>query len=290
MTTTHHEPDLGAEGAAIQEWKRQIAAYRHQRGEVEGEQWGRLAPWHDEWVAHNDYVTLVLPRLGPCLGPKARVLEIGPGSGGFTVPLARIAAQVVAVEPSPGMRGLLASKLAQAGLSNVEILTQRIEESLDRLSVLAPFTLTLASFSLYNVENIHHLVQELLGMSRHLVILLGTGTAPDWSETLYEQLKGEKRQAPPQLSHLYPVLMEMGIPADVEIIWGSDNYVYRSEEALVSWWMRHYQMEEARREELRSSLLPLATRNDETVGLYHRRPMALVWIDRERHVLASDGR
>ena len=78
MTTTHHEPDLGAEGAAIQEWKRQIAAYRHQRGEVEGEQWGRLAPWYDEWVAHNDYVTLVLPRLCAYLGPKARVLEIGP--------------------------------------------------------------------------------------------------------------------------------------------------------------------------------------------------------------------
>lgn len=152
-------------------------------------------------MAHNDYVTLVLPRLSPFLGPTTRVLEIGPGSGGFTVPLARRAAQVVAVEPSPGMRELLANKLA-------------------------PFTLALASFSLYNVENIHCLVQALLGMTRHLVILMGTGTAPDWSETLYQQFKGEKRQAPPQLRHLYPVLIEMDIHADIEIIWGSDNYVY----------------------------------------------------------------
>jgi protein-L-isoaspartate O-methyltransferase len=99
MTTTHHEPALESEGTAIREWKRQIAAYRRQRGRVDGELWGRLAPWYDDWVAHNDYVTLVLPKLRPGLGPDTRVLEIGPGSGAFTLPLARMAAGVVAVEP-----------------------------------------------------------------------------------------------------------------------------------------------------------------------------------------------
>jgi SAM-dependent methyltransferase len=276
--------------SAVQEWKRRISAYRQQRVETDQESWERLTPWYDDWVEHNDYVELVRPRLRPYVGPGARVLEIGPGSGGFTVPLARMAAQVVAVEPSPGMRDLLAANLAQAGLANVQVLPDCIEDSRAQLVGLAPFDLAFASFSLYNVKDIDSVVRELLGLACRLVILLGTGSASGWSRPLYRQFMGEEQHAPPQLRHLYPVLLEMDIYADVEIIWSSYNHVYPNEQAMVSWWMRRFRLEEARREEMRSALLELATREEGgRIGIYQRRPMAWVWIDRERHVVPGNG-
>jgi 2-polyprenyl-3-methyl-5-hydroxy-6-metoxy-1,4-benzoquinol methylase len=50
--------------------------------------------------------------------PDDRVLEIGPGTGYYTVHLARRAAHVTAVEQSPQMVQLLQWRLAQEGLDN----------------------------------------------------------------------------------------------------------------------------------------------------------------------------
>ncbi|MBM4431579.1 MAG: hypothetical protein FJ026_14725, partial [Chloroflexi bacterium] len=84
-------------GAAFRQWQAQILACREARLESEAEAWQRAAEWYQDWVRHNDYVEQVLPRLLAILGPRARVLEIGPGSGAFTLPLARAVHEVVAV-------------------------------------------------------------------------------------------------------------------------------------------------------------------------------------------------
>lgn len=56
------------------------------------------------------------------LHPDDRVLEIGPGTGYYTVHLARRAAHVTAVEQSPQMIGLLHCRLADEGLDNCCVL------------------------------------------------------------------------------------------------------------------------------------------------------------------------
>ncbi len=109
-------------GGALLRWQEQVVACRQARLESEDEAWQCAAEWYQDWVRHNDYVDLVLPRLLAVLGPTARVLEVGPGSGAFTLPLARAVQEVVAVEPSATMRAVLERNLAQASIGNVRLL------------------------------------------------------------------------------------------------------------------------------------------------------------------------
>lgn len=50
------------------------------------------------------------------------VLEIGPGIGALTIPMAREAGEVVAVEQDKKIASILKKRLAESGISNVEVL------------------------------------------------------------------------------------------------------------------------------------------------------------------------
>lgn len=62
------------------------------------------------------------------LRPGSRIVEYGPGTGHYTLPLARRCAGVVAVEPSAEMRRYLGERLAREGIDNVEIREGLIED------------------------------------------------------------------------------------------------------------------------------------------------------------------
>ncbi len=269
---------------ALKAWKQRIIACRQQRSQTDGEQWDRIADWYDSWVQGNDYVDKVFPYLKEALPAGARVLEIGSGTGAFTLPLARAAREVLAIEPSRVMREYLDGNLQAAGLSNVTLLTERIEESLPEVQDQGPFQLIFASFSLYNLLDIDLVIGNLLPLTGHLMILLGTGTPSIWSQDLYRQFSGEERVIPPQLDLLYPVLLEMGLYADVRILNASQNYLYDSEQALIDWWMERLKLIPSRRRELQDALRPLITKRDDKAGIFEVRKMALVDIDREKQL------
>lgn len=268
-------------GTALRRWQAQVAACREACGESEDESWQQAAEWYQDWVRHNDYVSLVLPRLLAALGPTARVLEIGPGSGAFTLPLANAVQEVVAVEPSADMRAVLARNLAQTSIDNVHLVPQQIEAVLDTCT--GPFDLALASYSLYNVEEIDVVIRRLVHLAEHVAVLIGTGEPREWERELYRRFLGRERVTPPQVQHFYPLLLEMGIYADVQVFWTSYNSVYDSEDALVEWWQRHFNLPEAQRPALREALLPLAEWRDGQIGIYQRSRAALVWIERGRN-------
>jgi 16S rRNA (adenine1518-N6/adenine1519-N6)-dimethyltransferase len=60
------------------------------------------------------------------IGPEDTVLEIGPGLGALTLPLARTAKKVYAVEKDQEIIPLLESELASAHISNVEVIEGNI--------------------------------------------------------------------------------------------------------------------------------------------------------------------
>ncbi|SEM77636.1 Methyltransferase domain-containing protein [Syntrophus gentianae] len=57
------------------------------------------------------------------------VLEIGPGTGRWTIPLARTCRSLTAVEPTSAMADMLRENLDNAGLHSVEILSQSWEDA-----------------------------------------------------------------------------------------------------------------------------------------------------------------
>jgi SAM-dependent methyltransferase len=272
---------------ALQDWQAQVSACRQARQRRDETVWRKLADWYDTWVKHNDYVELVLSRLPIPLEAETRVLEIGPGSGAFTLPLASTAREVVALEPSSAMRQVLERKLAKAGLTNVRIIPEWVEKGLT--DVDGSFDLTLASHSLYNVKPITDVMRALVSLSRHTVVLMGAGEQPEWYRRIHRRFRGHDRTPSPHLGHFYPALLELGVYADVEVVWASANYVYESEEALVDWWAHHLHLDGDHREALQAALLPYAERRGSEIGIYGRRRMALLTIDSKRSICNGNG-
>jgi len=273
------------ENAALRAWQEQVAACRNARLETEDQSWQRAAGWYEDWVRHNDYVQLTLPRLMPYIQDTARILEIGPGTGAFTLPFAHAARQVVAIEPSKDMREILQRNLTASEVENVEIMEQPIEVALGNLT--GQFDLAFASFSLYNVTAIDVLIQGLMRVAKWIMALMGTGEPRPWYRELYARWRGKPPVPSPQLPPFYAVLAEMGIYADVQIYHSSYNYVFDSEEALVDWWQHYFHLGEDQRAALRASLLPHVERRGSQIGIYSQSRVALLSIEHGRNWLGE---
>lgn len=265
----------------LQRWQACVRRSRNERTESETEVWRRLAPWYDDWARHNDYVSRALARIAAQVDANSRILEVGPGTGGFTLRLARLFKEVVAVEPSPDMRTVLERHLADAGIANVQLVAGRIEEALPDLA--GPFELALASHSLYDVEPVDQVISGLMRVARHVAILMGTGDRPGWYDALYARFRGKTRIPAGGFREFYSVLMEMGVLADVEILSTRCNYVYDGEDAMLDWWQGELGLDASRRDELRAELTPRAERRGDRIGIYGISRSALMWIDRDRN-------
>jgi cyclopropane fatty-acyl-phospholipid synthase-like methyltransferase len=65
------------------------------------------------------------------LDPDQSVLEFGPGTGYYTVPLARRCARMVTIEVSETMQEYLLERLGEEGLENVETRLGRLQDRVD---------------------------------------------------------------------------------------------------------------------------------------------------------------
>jgi SAM-dependent methyltransferase len=69
--------------------------------------------------------------LGAVMQPDHLVLESGPGTGNYTVPVARRCRGMVAIDSSPEMLRYLRERLGREGLANVETRLGRLPERLE---------------------------------------------------------------------------------------------------------------------------------------------------------------
>ena len=183
------------------------------------------------------------------------------------------------------MRQVLTRELSRAGRTNVLLVPQRAEDGLK--DVKGPFDVALASHALFDVTPIGMVLVELTKLADYTYILIGTGDRSDWYRDLRQRFSEEEGPTIPNFGHLYSVMLEMGIWADVEILLTSSNYVYDTEEALVTWWMKHLQLGESRRNELERSLHQVIEYRGDCIGIYGWHRTALICIDRSRNLFLS---
>lgn len=72
------------------------------------------------YLARSDIINEIVQRSG--FGAEDIVLEIGPGMGALTLPLARNVSHIFAVEKDPHLVAFLGRKIAHAGFSNVTLI------------------------------------------------------------------------------------------------------------------------------------------------------------------------
>ena len=73
----------------------------------------------------DDLLDFILSRTGA----DQTVVDIGAGTGRWTIPLARAVRRVTAVEPTPAMEQMLRDKVAAAGLLNVDFVSATWEDA-----------------------------------------------------------------------------------------------------------------------------------------------------------------
>ncbi|MCL5878366.1 MAG: polysaccharide deacetylase family protein [Deltaproteobacteria bacterium] len=101
----------------------------------------------------------VIKRLPSFIGRQDRVLEIGSGTGLYTLELAHRAKEVVAVDVSGGMLNVLGRKAAQAHLENIKYVKGDIQE----ISIDGKFGCICAFSSFEYVPDLAGLVRRLAG-------------------------------------------------------------------------------------------------------------------------------
>jgi SAM-dependent methyltransferase len=96
-----------------------------------------------------DYVLL-------SLDSQDTVIDIGPGNGRWTIPLARIAKRVTAVEPTTSMVSLLKENIDTANLDNVDIINSTWEEV-----TIEPHDITVCAHAMYSSLDLAAFVQKM---------------------------------------------------------------------------------------------------------------------------------
>jgi len=252
------------------------------------------AQWYQDWVLDNDYVEITMPYLQPYLHDSARILEIGPGTGAFTIPLARSSQSVVAVESAPMMQKMLKENLSLANIQNVTVIENKIEKAIDDLHV--PFDLIFASHSLYNILEIDQLITKLLKLTPDFITLIGVGDTLDWQHQLNQKYMREDKVSAPDFTLFYNLLLEMNIIADVKVFSTSFNYVFDTQDDLLDFWQDYFHVDDSLRGALFKDVEPLIEVRDQqacedgrNIGIYSKRNSALVFINRDRNIISPVG-
>lgn len=196
-------------------WIERLARSSHKarlkRGDISSEEfWDRFGTW-EEYERYTAYPGRALDRILECVDPQSTVLDIGAGSGAFTIPLAKAGRFVTAVEPSSGQLSRLYRKAKREGVGNFRVIQSRWED-VDAEEVGCHDIVT-AAYCLA-MEDIEAALDKMYRVvARGLFIVHFAGH--DLLEPIREMCGGYDSM--PDYIFLLNVLYEMGHRASVEV-------------------------------------------------------------------------
>lgn len=152
------------------------------------------------------------------------LLDVGAGTGRFTLALAPHLKEVLAIEPNAAMLSFLQKGVAQQKLHNVTWLQTTWQ---DAPHLQADYVV--CSHVLYPIKEIVPFLQKLQAATRKSCFLTLRGTQLEEAmEPLWQHFHGEPRCLQPAYIHALDVLFELGIYANVEIVRTPNSLRYAS--------------------------------------------------------------
>ncbi len=239
--------------------------------------WNKIAERYNESVKHNDRSMEMISKLD--IDPACTVLDIGAGPGTLTIPLAKIALHVTAVEPSSGMLSYLNENARSEGFKNITCINKRWEDIIPGVDIDA-HDVVIASYSLMMLDMKRTLskMDEVARRSVYLFDFAG-GLMRGYSE-LWPKLYSEEFRTRPDYIYLYNILYGMGIYANVEISETEHKERFSSTNEAVEQWMLKLDTSEAE-EVIRSYLSANLVEEDGAFYLKNEMKSVMIWWKKE---------
>lgn len=195
-------------------WEEEFAAREMSQGkrlrddETELAFWERLAPRYDERHRLNEEVPGLLAYLHRAVGIGVFVREIGPGTGNFTIPLARTASRWEGIEFAPPMQREVERKIAAEGWTHVRIRSGKWED----IAIDEPADVLLAVNSLYRVERLQAAIDKMIRTTRRALVLVRT---LQYRETPQARYAGATRHVHPDMYLMVNMLWARGMTVEL---------------------------------------------------------------------------
>ena len=143
-------------------------------------------------------------------------LDIGAGAGRYALPLALVVREVIAVEPSAGMRGALRTGMGEHGISNVRVVAGAWPESIERLGDLPAADVSMIAHVGYDIEAIGPFLDAMEAATReHCVAVLTDRSPASVADPFWPLVHGEERVPLPALPDLLEILHSRGRETEV---------------------------------------------------------------------------
>ncbi len=155
-----------------------------------------------------------LDALRALVRPDDTVLDIGAGGGRYSLPLALHAREVIAVEPSEGMREVLTEGMAEHGIDNIRVVdaTWPCEEALHA-------AVALISHVGYDIEDFGPFLDAMdKAAGRLCIAALLSRPPPSRADPFWEAVHGEPRDPLPALPEFLALQLARGRLCEVSFV------------------------------------------------------------------------
>jgi SAM-dependent methyltransferase len=170
-----------------------------------------------------------LAALRALVRPDDTVLDIGAGGGRYALPLALIAREVVAIDPSDGMLGVLREGMAEYAINNVRVVNGRWPGTPQTGDV------ALIAHLGYDVEDIGPFLEAMeVAARRTCVAVLIDQPPPTQADRLWPEIHGVERAALPALPEFLSLLLSRGKLFEVSLVDRSPQS-YAQPDQLLTW-------------------------------------------------------
>ncbi len=232
--------------------------------------WDVRAAAFDAYSRAHDLARDPMYRLLARVAAGRRLLDVGAGTGRYAVPLAGIAEEVTAVEPSAGMRERLGARLTEEGRTNVRVVAGTWPDASDAVE---PHDVVLVSHAIYGTRDIVGFLAALERAAPLRVVALRVEPMGARVAGLFCRLHGEPAIPDPTLDTLLPVLLAGGRLPSVRIAPYGGGGTFATVEAAADWSAEQLRLAEddARRDGLAEMLLPLLEAGED--GWRWRQPL-----------------
>lgn len=245
---------------AIERWKALIDARAQQMdaayarvGSSSADYWNRRARNFHRATKDRTASDPFFQKLREAVTPDMTVLDVGAGTGRFTLALAPLVKQVIAVEPNEAMLGYLKQDAAAQGLTNISTVLTTWQDAPADLQA----DIVICSHVLYPIREVDTFLARLSVATRQTCYLYLRALHYDsFTAPLWRHFHGTDRCQQPGYIHALDILYDMGIYANVDIVKTPGSMRYPSLDGAVEELLEHLILprDEQTRNELRTLL------------------------------------